>query len=100
MFEVAVVIEPIAGNGFRASSSEPLPAVAEGPSREEAVERLRTALEDRLRCGAEVIRLRIGARGKHGPVWPDDALTTAWLQGITEARNEADRRTDPWDGPP
>jgi hypothetical protein len=100
MFEVSVIIEPIAGNGFRATCSEPLTAVAEGASREEAIERLRTALEDRLRGGAEVIRLRIGDRVKAGPIWPDDALTAAWLQGITDARAEADRQPDPWDGAP
>ena len=98
MFEVSVIIEQIAGNGYRASCAEPLSAVTEGASRDEAVERLRTVLEDRLRSGTEVVRLRIGDRMQAGPVWPDDALTADWLQGIADARAAADQQSDPWDG--
>ena len=98
MFEVSVVVEPVAGNGYRASCAEPLPATAEGASREEAVERLRSTLEERLKGGAEVVRVRVGDRG--APVWPDDDLTRAWLAGVADARADADARPDPWDAAP
>lgn len=101
MFEVSVVIEPVAGNGFRASCGEPIRVSAEGASRDEALERLRLTLEDRVRDGVEVVRLRVGG-GRvvpAAPVWPDDDLTRAWLEGVADTRAAADRRPDPWDDP-
>jgi hypothetical protein len=100
--ELAVLIQPVAGNGYRAWCGDPLPASAEGATREEALARLREAVEERLRSGVEVVRLRIDAvrPPPATPVWPDDEITRDWLAGIAAAREAADRKPDPWDEPP
>jgi predicted RNase H-like HicB family nuclease len=99
--ELSVLIQQTAGNGYRAWCGEPLPAAAEGATREEALANLRAALEARVR-GVEVVRLTIPSAGPMppaSPVWPDDQITRDWLAGIAEARQAADRTPDPWDEP-
>ncbi|MDB5308775.1 MAG: hypothetical protein JWO38_2977 [Gemmataceae bacterium] len=96
--ELSVLIEPIAGNGFRAWTGEPFPVAAEGATREEALDKLRTALEARTQS-VEVVRLRIGHAIPRSPVWPDDKVTHDWLAGIAAARQAADHTPDPWDDP-
>jgi hypothetical protein len=96
--ELSVVIQPNPGNGFRASCGEPLPATADGATREEALARLRAVLEDRVRGGVEVVRLHLGLRPvPTAPVWPDDSVTADWLAGIAAARQVANATPDPWD---
>lgn len=96
---MSVLIEPIHADGFRASCGEPIPASAEGTTRDEALSRLRDQIASRVQAGAEVVRLRInGVRVPPAePVWPDDEFTRDWLAGIAEARAAADQRPDPWD---
>lgn len=92
--ELTVFVQPTPGDGFRASSGEPLPATAEGATRDEALGKLRAVLEQRLRAGGEVVRLRVGPGGQLTPaaaVWPDDEITRDWLEGIAEARRAADQ---------
>lgn len=97
--ELSVLIQPTAGNGYRAWCGEPLPASAEGATREEALAKLRAELESRVR-GVEVVRLAVGVSPAATPVWPDDELTQHWLAGIAAARAAAERTPDPWDEQP
>ncbi|WP_439620493.1 hypothetical protein [Gemmata sp.] len=95
--ELPVLVQQTAGTNFRAWSGEPVPATAEGATREEALANLRAALEVKT-AGVEVVRLQFGRSGT-APVWPDDELTRAWLDGIEAARQAADQRADTWDAP-
>jgi hypothetical protein len=95
--ELSVLIQQTAGNGYRAWCGEPLAASAEGATREEALSKLRAALEARVR-GVEVVRITVPTVSAT-PVWPDDQITRDWLAGITAARQAADRAPDPWDEP-
>lgn len=99
--ELSVLIEPVAADGFRASCGEPIPASAEGATRDEALSKLREQIVHRVRAGVEVVKLRIDGLPTPTPVpvWPDDQLTRDWLAGIAEARAAADQRPDPWDLP-
>jgi hypothetical protein len=99
--ELSVVIEPIAADGFRASCVEPIPASAEGSTRDEALSKLREQIVHRVQAGVEIVKLRIDGLSTltSVSVWPDDQLTSDWLAGIAEARTAADGRPDPWDGP-
>jgi hypothetical protein len=99
--ELAVLIQPVVGNGYRAWCGDPLPASAEGATREEALANLRQAIEDRVRDGVQVVRLRVDAVRllPTSPVWPDDDITRDWLAGIAAARQAADQKPDPWDDP-
>src|SRR5436309_10120486 len=57
--EIPVLIEPVAGNGYRAKSGEPLPLVAEGTTRDEAMQKLRELMRQQLHAGAEVTALEV-----------------------------------------
>jgi len=56
---IPVLIEPVANQGYRARSGEPLAAAAEGTTTEEAVRNLQTLLEQRLAQGTRLIELNI-----------------------------------------
>jgi hypothetical protein len=56
--QIAVVIEPVTGNGYRARG-DLLGLSAEGPTREAALESLRHQLQDRLREGTEIVALEV-----------------------------------------
>lgn len=96
--ELSVLIQQTAGNGFRAWCGEPIPATAEGATREEALTKLRALLEIKTH-GVEVVRLNIGPSIATSPVWPDDQITRDWLAGIAAAREAANRATESWDEP-
>ena len=100
--EVAVLLQPVVGNGYRAMVGAPFQLSVDGATREEALEQMRGLLEQRAREGVEVVTLRIPRSHpvqSAKPVWPQDELTQAWLAGIEEYRNERDREPDPWDQP-
>ena len=96
--EVTVLIQPLNGAGFRASTGEPLPAAAEGATREEALGKLRALLQERAPARAELVRLQLPVPREipAAPIWPDDEITRAWLEGIAAARQAADRADEPW----
>ena len=94
--ELSVLIQQTAGNGFRAWCGEPIPTAAEGATREEALTKLRAALEAKT-SGVEVVRLTLGVSPATSPVWPDDQITRDWLAGIAAAREAANRTPGPWE---
>lgn len=96
VMELSVLIQQTAGNGFRAWCGEPIPASADGNTREEALAKLRATIEEKSR-GVEVVRLTISPRPSPTPVWPDDQITRDWLAGIAATREAADRSPDPWE---
>jgi hypothetical protein len=34
------------------------------------------------------------------PIWPDDDITRAWLDGIAEYRRQCEQQPEPWEIPP
>jgi hypothetical protein len=58
--QIAVVIERVAGNGYRARG-ELLGLCAEAPTREAALTKLREQLQERLREGTEIVPLEVGS---------------------------------------
>jgi hypothetical protein len=97
--ELTVVVEQVEGNGYRASSGEPIPMSADGASREEAVLKLQESVAARVAAGLEIIRIRVPTFTPVKPLWPDDEFTRAWLEGIAEARRQADAEVLPWETP-
>jgi len=87
--EISVVIEPVAGNGYRALWS-PLGMTAEGPTREEAAEALRIAIEKRLAAGAELRTFHFppltNPLSRYEGVYENDPLFDDWQQAIAEYR--------------
>ena len=58
--KIPVLIEPVAGNGYRAKSGEPLPLAAEGATRDEAIQKLRDLIDRTLQNGSELHRVKSG----------------------------------------
>src|SRR5207248_2597981 len=52
--QIPVLIEPVAGNGYRARGAELFSLSAEGATREEALAKLREQLEARMKAGGSV----------------------------------------------
>lgn len=96
--DVSVILERVGTNGYRARCGEPLAASAEGATRDEALDRLRGILAEKVAAGdIEIVRLRVPAPRPAGPIWPDDEFTRDWLEGIAEARRRADQEPYPWE---
>jgi hypothetical protein len=60
--QIPVLIERIAGDGYRASGAAPVPLVAEAATREAALAKLREQIQVRLRDGGEIVPLELGAQ--------------------------------------
>ena len=93
--QIDVLIEPMAGNGYRASGGAPFAFTAEGTTREEALRKFQEMVEGRFAGGAQLVRLDV----KHGePPWakfagtwpPNDPRIAAWEQAIEEYRQKVD----------
>jgi hypothetical protein len=97
--QVPVVLERMSGNGYRATGVEPLGLVAEGASREEALQKLSDLLADKIRSGVEVVLLEVpGANNpwrKAAGIWDkDDPLVQEWRKAIEEYRRKVDEDPD------
>ena len=58
--QIPVLLERLKGNGYRARVTEPVTATAKGATREEALAKLRTKIETRLKNGTEIVGLEVG----------------------------------------
>jgi hypothetical protein len=96
--KIAVLIEPVPGNGFRAKGGEPLAMSAEGATRAEAIAHLKTLIANRLTVGTELIGLELGPE-EHSlaPVsgWTtDDPLLDEWQQAVVDYRRRVEDDPD------
>jgi hypothetical protein len=90
--EIPVLIEPVAGNGFRAK----VELAAEGATRDEALERLRELL--RQPANGAKLSLVESVAEPAPPPWaefagmydPDDPLVKEWIEIMAENRRKAD----------
>jgi hypothetical protein len=98
--EIPILIEPVAGNGYRAIGTEGLSVglAAEGATREEAMNKLGELIKARVAKGAEVRPLRVTA-GPHP--WSDqagslrdDPMYDAWRQAMEDYRRRLDEDPD------
>lgn len=84
---VDVLVERIDGGRYRAKTGEPFAMSAEGATDQEAVSRVQTALAQRLRDGATLVRVAVGTAGPTVPL-PDDELTREWVEELKRIRVE------------
>lgn len=93
--QIPVLIEPIAGNGYRASGGEPLAAVVEAPTREEALKKLKEKLQDRLGNGAQLVPLEVTVEphplAQFAGMFKDDPYFEEVLKIMTENRRKMDK---------
>jgi hypothetical protein len=94
--QIPILIEPVAGNGFRSRGGEPFALSAEGATRAEVLAKLREQLQARLRDGAELLSLGVGERLATNPwvefagMFKDDPYFDEWPQAIAENRRKMD----------
>jgi hypothetical protein len=96
--QIPILIEPIAGNGYRASGGPPLAVVVEAPTREEALAKLKEQLQARLRDGAEIVQLELPPAthplAKFAGMFKDDPLLPEWKEAMAEYRRQVDADPD------
>lgn len=91
--QIAVFVEPLPGNGFRARGAEPFALTAHGATRQEALARLKAEVQSRLR-GGEIVTLDVGPGphpfAKYAGMFPDDELTKSWEAAMADYRRKND----------
>lgn len=91
--ELAVLIEPIPGKGYRARGGEPLPLTAEGSTKEEAIRKLRELIASRMENGAELVSVAIPVSENpwvsFAGMFRDDPLFDKWQATIAKNREES-----------
>jgi hypothetical protein len=94
--QIPILIEPVAGNGFRSRGGEPFALSAQGATRAEVLAKLREQVQARLRDGAEVVTLDLAGRPTANPwvefagMFKDDPYFDDWQQAIAENRRRID----------
>ena len=98
---IPVLIEPLANNGFRATSGPPLEVSVEAPTRDEALAKLRKKLGKRLKNGAELIALDLAHAAEQNPwvrfagMFKDNPMFDEVLEIMAENRRKDDTDSDP-----
>jgi predicted RNase H-like HicB family nuclease len=98
--EIPVLIEPVAGNGYRARCGEPLPLTAEGTTRDEALANLRRLIDQRVADGAEVAALSVPGKDAANPwvgfagMFKDDPYFGEVIDIMAENRRKMDADPD------
>jgi hypothetical protein len=64
--EISVLVEPLNGQGYRATSLTPFRLVAEAITKEEAISSLRELVRGQL-AQAEIVRLEVPVAGEDNP---------------------------------
>src|SRR5438874_647334 len=93
--QIPVLIEPVASNGYRVTTGQPLALTAEGATRAEALQHLRDALQNRLGAGAEVVPLELDVAAHplspYAGMFKDNPLFDAWQQAMADYRQAEDQ---------
>jgi hypothetical protein len=97
--ETTAIIEPVAGNGYRAIGASGLSSglSAEGATAEDAMNRLDALVRDRKAHGAKVVTLNVGDPhpwSKDAGWLRDNPLYDAWRQSMEDYRQQLDEDPD------
>ena len=96
--QIAVLVEPLNGTGFRATSTRPFDIITEGPTREEALKKLQDELQAKISNGAEVVLLDVPAEPnpwlKIAGMYKDDSMFEEWKQAMAEYRDQVEKDDD------
>ena len=96
--EIPVLIEPVAGNGYRARGSAPFAYTTEGTTPEEAVRNLQLRIDSELAGGAQVITLKVPAAenpwSRYAGMFKDDPMFAEVMEIMAEQRRQADADPD------
>ncbi len=59
--QIPILIEPVAGNGYRSRGGEPYALSAEGATREEVLAKLQAQVQARMQAGVAIVPLELPA---------------------------------------
>jgi hypothetical protein len=92
--KVSVLLEPINGNGYRATGAEPLAVTVEAATRDEALAKFKEQFQERLRNGAELITLDIGPSNhpwmEFAGMFKDDPMLEEWKEAMADYRQKVE----------
>src|SRR5215216_6443921 len=92
--QIPVLVVPVANNGFRAKSGEPMQFSAEGATPEEAVGNLRFAIVQQLKNGSQLLSLEIAPENPWlalaGVYNADDPMVQEWKLEMAAYRQEVE----------
>jgi hypothetical protein len=95
---IPILVEPIAGNGYRVPGSELFALTAEGHTREEALAKLREQLHARMQGGATIVALDIPAAehplAKFAGMFMDDPWLEDWKKSMADYRRKINNDPD------
>jgi hypothetical protein len=95
--EIPILIEPIAGNGYRARG-ELFALSADGPTREEALARLKEQLQARVNAGVSIVPLQVPNAphplAEFAGMFKDDPDFQEVMEIIAENRRQMDADPD------
>jgi hypothetical protein len=97
--KIPVLVEPVEGNGYRASGLGPDGAVGEGKTDAEALVNLRKAIQERISAGARLMYLDVSIgepslASAAGILDPNDPLVREWKEIMAENRRRDDDSPD------
>jgi hypothetical protein len=91
--KIPILIEPAPGRGYRARG-ETFGLVAEGSTRDEALEELRILIAGRLAQGVELVSLDVSARehpwAEFAGTLKDEPLYDDWREAMADYRSKVD----------
>ena|SRR2546425_3064723 len=93
--EIAVLLEALPANGYRATSLTPVRLSAEAASREEALDQVSRLVREQL-AHAEVVRLTVNLPGENHPwhplagTWKNHPDAAEFDQHLDEYRRQVD----------
>ena len=91
--QIPILVEPVSNNGYRAKAGEPLSLSADGATPEEAVRKLRDAL-DRHMAGKQLTTIDVASRNPWlavaGIFDPADPLVQEWKDEMAKYREEVE----------
>jgi predicted RNase H-like HicB family nuclease len=97
--KIPVLIEPNANDGFRATGGPPFEVTAQGTTREEALARLREAIDQRMTQGTVVVPLEIDTVEENpwaavAGMFREEPLFDEWQEAIDAYRRKVDEDED------
>lgn len=97
--QIPILIEPIAGNGYRSRGGEPYALSAEGATHEEVMKKLKEQLSGRVRAGAALMSLELSVQPHPlaefaGVFSSEDPLVQEWMEIMAENRRKEDEEPE------
>ena len=96
--QIAVLVERLKGNGYRARGAEPFALTGKGATREEALRKLRGKIQARLKGDVELIGLEVGPERnpwvEFAGMFENDPMIGEWKKAMADYRKEIEDDPD------